>query len=143
MQKKIKVPIIFVLQILIILSVTCNANAKLNDCVSIFEEMLKTSDFLPEVTSRKNLLIDLYDISVNDDSIFFKVYDSDTEKNKNRGVLAVLGWVKYNYKRKSMENITYDELNPVKVIYNKELEIKFNQCLDFHKINIKDLATSE
>lgn len=143
MQKKIKVPIIFVLQILIILSVTCNANAKLNDCVSIFEEMLKTSDFLPEVTSRKNLLIDLYDISVNDDSIFFKVYDSDTEKNKNRGVLAVLGWVKYNYKRKSMENITYDELNPVKVIYNKELEIKFNQCLDFYKINIKDLATSE
>ncbi|OCG17319.1 hypothetical protein A9G45_10885 [Gilliamella sp. HK2] len=143
MQKKIKATIIFVLQFLLILSITCNANAKSIDCVSIFEEIIKASDFLPEVTSRATLTIDLYDIYVNDDSIFFKVYDSDTEKNKNRGMLATLGWLKYNYKRKSMENITYDELNPVKVIYNKALEIKFNQCLDFYKINIKDLATSE
>lgn len=143
MQKKIKATMIFVLQILIILSVTCNVNAKPIDCVSIFEEIIKISDFFPEVTTRKNLKIDLYDISVNDDSIFFKVYDSDTEKNKNRGVLTVLGWVKYNYKRKSMENITYDELNPIKVIYDKKLEKKFNECLDFHKMNIKELVTLE
>lgn len=141
MLKKIKAKLILVLPTLIISSVIVNAEAKPKDCVSIFEELIKTSDFQPEVKSRKYLKIDLYDISEKDDSIFFKIYNSDTRNYQKSVNQATLGWVKYNYKLKKMENITYDETNPIKVIYNRKIELRFYNCMNRNKINIKQLVT--
>ena len=64
MLKKIKATLVLVLPTLIIFSGIVNANANPKDCVSIFEELIKTSNFLPEVKSRKYFKIDLYDVSV-------------------------------------------------------------------------------
>lgn len=80
--KTLKLPILLTL---IILCTIRAANAKPTNCISIFEKLIKTSSFRPEATSRKKLKIDLYDISVNDDSIFFKIFDSDIEQNKIEG----------------------------------------------------------
>ena len=40
-----------------------------------------------------------------------------------------------------MENITYDETNPIKVIYNRKIELRFYNCMNRNKINIKQLVT--
>ncbi|MCX8657103.1 MULTISPECIES: hypothetical protein [unclassified Gilliamella] len=142
MLKKIKATLVLVLPTLIIFSGIVNANANPKDCVSIFEELIKTSNFLPEVKSRKYFKIDLYDVSVTDESIFFKIYDSASTRQYGKTVSqATLGWIKYNYNLKNMENITYDEINPIKVIYNREIEMKFYNCMNINKINIKQFAT--
>lgn len=142
MLKKIKATLVLVLPTLIIFSGIVNANANPKDCVSIFEELIKTSNFLPEVKSRKYFKIDLYDVSVTDESIFFKIYDSASTRQYGKAVSqATLGWIKYNYNLKNMENITYDEINPIKVNYNREIEMKFYNCMNINKINLKQFAT--
>lgn len=73
--------------------------------------------------------------------LFFKIYNSDTRNYQNSVNQATLGWVKYNYKLKKMENITYDETNPIKVIYNRKIELRFYNCMNRNKINIKQLVT--
>jgi len=136
-MKKISFIILLCLSFLFISSKVYSGDT---DCIRIFENVIQNSSFVKAHSSKGQLKIDLYDVSMENDFIFFKLYDVAYSSQTN---LFILGWIKYDYKQRKLYDITYDELNPAILTYDHILETKFRNCLSEKNIKISDLATSE
>ncbi|WP_392553083.1 hypothetical protein RHO14_04260 [Orbus wheelerorum] len=108
--------------------------------MSIFENMIQNSSFAKEHLPKGPLKIDLYDISIENDAILFKLYDEAYSSERN---LFISGWIKYDYKQRQIYDISYDELNPILLTYDHRLEEKFRNCLNEKNIKLSELATIE
>ncbi|WP_392561737.1 hypothetical protein RHO12_11535 [Orbus sturtevantii] len=109
-------------------------------CINIFEKMIQDSSFEKYHSPKGQLKIDLYDISLENNSIIFKLYDEAYSSERN---LFISGWVKYNYNQRQIYDISYDELNPIMLTFDHRLEKKFRNCLSEKNVKISDLVTRE
>lgn len=134
-MKKISFIILLCLPFLFISS---NVYSEGIDCIRIFENLIQNSSFVKKHSAKGPLKIDLYDVSIANDSIFFKLYDEAYSSKTN---LFISGWIEYDYKQRKIFDITYDNLNPIILIYDHTLERKFRHCLNENKIKISDLET--